>query len=208
MKSCIRVAIIEDDEVLRNGYQFLINASDELVTTNVYSSFDKAVKTIQTESPDVILLDIDLPGTNGIDAIPKLKKLLPRTHILMLTVYDSENLVFDALCKGASGYLIKSTSSNILISSIREVCDGGGPMSASIARMVIKSFQKNLDSPLSKRESQILELIALGKNRNHIAQALFIEPGTVKTHIRNIYNRLEVNSKEQALEVARSKRLI
>jgi len=208
MNSNIRVVIIEDDVVIRNGYHFLINETEGYSVANSYSSFEAAVKTIQNDSPNVILLDIDLPGITGVEAIPKLKKLLPKVNILMLTVFDSENLVFEALCKGASGYLTKDTSSNSIILSIKEVYEGGGPMSANIARMVIKSFQKNQDSPLTKREAQILDLIAIGKSRSHIAKELFVEPGTVKTHIKHIYCKLEVNSKEDALKAARDKKLI
>jgi DNA-binding NarL/FixJ family response regulator len=208
MNSNIKVVIIEDYDVIRDGYKFLINETDGYSVTNTYSSYEQAAKRIQNDSPDVILLDIDLPGISGIEAIPNLKKLLPNAHILILTVFDSPDLVFEALCKGASGYLTKDTSSSSIVSSIKEVYEGGGAMSANIARMVISSFQKNQDTPLSKRESQILSLIAIGKSRAHIAKELFIEPGTLKTHIKNIYLKLEVNSKEEALKAARDKKLI
>jgi DNA-binding NarL/FixJ family response regulator len=208
METCIKVVIIEDDTVIRNGYQFLIDETPGYCVISTYPSFEEAAKSIQGDGPEVILLDIDLPGLSGVEAIPKLKKMLPQANILMLTVYDSENLVFDALCNGASGYLTKSTPSAAIISAIKEVFEGGGPMSANIARMVIKSFQKSQDSPLTKREAQVLELISLGKSRSHIAKELFIEPETVKTHIKNIYFKLEVNSKEEALKTARNKRLI
>lgn len=203
-----RVVIIEDDKVIREGYQFLIGETEGYFVSNSYGSIEDAIKHIVYDFPDVILLDIDLPGINGIQGIPILKKLLPKTHILILTVYDSEALVFDALSNGAAGYLTKNSPAESIISSIREVTEGGGPMSANIARMVIRSFQKNADSPLSKRESQVLELIAKGKSRSHIARELFIEPGTVKTHIKNIYIKLEVNSKEDALKKAREDKLI
>ncbi|MBS1533176.1 MAG: response regulator transcription factor [Bacteroidetes bacterium] len=208
MKNNIRVVIIEDDKVIRNGYHFLVSDVDGYSVPNSYGSFEEAAKNIQNDAPDVILLDIDLPGISGVEAIPRLKKLLPKANILMLTVFDSEKSVFDALCNGASGYITKNTGSASIISSIKEVYEGGGPMSANIARMVISSFQKNPDSPLSKREAQVLELIALGKSRSHIARELFIEPGTVKTHIKNIYLKLAVNSKEEALQAARSQKLI
>lgn len=208
MNKNIIVVIIEDDAIIRTGYQFLINDTEGYSVRNAYSSIEEALKNIQNEAPDVILLDIEFPGMNGVEAIPKLKKLLPKTNILILTVFDSENLVFEALCKGASGYLTKDTPSISIISSIKDVYEGGGPMSANIARMVIRSFQKNQDSPLSRREAQVLDLIAIGKSRSHIAKELFIEPGTVKTHIKNIYFKLEVNSKEDALKAARDKKLI
>jgi DNA-binding NarL/FixJ family response regulator len=208
MNEFIKVVIIEDDEVIRNGYKFLIGETDGYLVTNTYPSFEDAIKGIHNDFPNVILLDIDLPGISGIEAIPRLKKAVPSAQILILTVYDSEDLVFEALCNGASGYITKRTPSNVIISSIREVNEGGGPMSANIARMVIKSFQRNQDSPLSKREMQVLEFIAVGKSRAHIAKELFIELETVKTHIRKIYMKLDVNSKEDALREARKNKLI
>jgi DNA-binding NarL/FixJ family response regulator len=204
----IKLVIIEDDKIIRDGYHFLIGGTEGYFVSNSYGTVEDALKNIHNDFPDVILLDIDLPGISGVEAIPLLKKAVPKAYILILTVYESENLVFDALQNGASGYLTKNTASEGVISSIKEVTEGGGPMSANIARMVIKSFQKNINSPLSKREAQVLELIALGKSRSHIAKELFIEPGTLKTHIKNIYIKLEVNSKEEALRTARENKLI
>jgi DNA-binding NarL/FixJ family response regulator len=203
-----KVVIIEDDPIIRNGYHYLINGTGDCFVSNSYGSVEEALKGIKNDFPDVILLDIDFTGINGIEAIPLLRKNHPGAYVLILTVCDSENLVFEALRNGASGYLTKNISSEIIVSSIREVMEGGAPMSASIARMVIKSFQKNLDSPLSKREEQVLELISTGKSRTHIAGELFIEPCTVKTHIKNIYVKLEVHSKEDALKIAREHNLI
>ncbi|MFI5136229.1 MAG: response regulator [Sphingobacteriales bacterium] len=203
-----KVVIIEDDPVIRNGYHCLINGAEDCFVTNSYGSVEEAIKGIKNDFPDVILLDIDFTGINGIEAIPLLRKNHPGVHVLILTVYDSEDLVFEALRNGASGYLTKNISSETIVSSIRELMQGGAPMSAGIARMVIKSFQKSLDSPLSKREGHVLELISAGKSRTHIADELFIEPCTVKTHIKNIYLKLEVHSKEEALKIAREHRLI
>ena len=208
MKPLIRVVLIEDDDVIRKGYEFLINETEGYSVCNTYVSFEDAIKNIHHDLPDVILLDIDLPGINGIEAIPKLKKAVPKSNILILTVYDSEKTVFNALSNGASGYITKNTPSGIIISSIKDVKEGGGPMSANIARMVIRSFQKNQNSPLSKREMQVLELISIGKSRTHIACELFIDLETVKTHIKNIYIKLNVNSKEDALKAARENKLI
>lgn len=204
----IRVVIIEDDEIIRNGYAFLIGKEAGFDVVNTYASFDDAAKKIAADEPGVILLDIELPGTNGIDALPKLKKILPSAFVLILTVYDSEKLIFDALANGASGYLTKNSSSTKIVESIREVREGGGPMSIHIARMVIKSFQRNQDSPLSKRETQILELVGNGKSRSQIARELFIDLETVRSHIKNIYLKLDVNSRADALKAARQNKLI
>ncbi|WP_121809683.1 response regulator transcription factor [Mucilaginibacter kameinonensis] len=204
----IKVSIIEDDETLRDGYAFLIGATEGYDVISTYCSYDEASKKIATDKPDVILLDIELPGVNGIDAIPKLKKLLPNCYILILTVYESEKQIFNALAAGASGYLTKNTPSTKIIESIKEVREGGGPMSINIARLVIRSFQKNQESPLSKRETQILELIGEGKSRGQIANELFIDLETVRSHIKNIYLKLDVNSRADAIKLARQNKLI
>ena len=208
MERNIRIVIIEDDEIIREGYSLLIGQVEGYNVVNSYTSFDEAVKTIGDDSPDVILLDIELPGTNGIAAIPKLKKMLPGTHILILTVYESEKQIFDALANGASGYLTKNTPASKIIDSVKEVREGGGPMSVNIARMVIKSFQRNQESPLSKRETQILEQIADGKSRSQIAKDLFIDLETVRSHIKNIYLKLDVNSRADAIRLAKENKLI
>ncbi|MDB5004913.1 MAG: response regulator transcription factor [Mucilaginibacter sp.] len=204
----IKLIIIEDDEIIRKGYEFLINNNPGYKVVATYPSFDEALKKITSNEPDVILLDIELPGTNGIAAIPILKKLLPETHIIILTVYESEKLIFEALTNGASGYLTKNTPAQKIIDSVKEVMEGGGPMSVNIARLVIRSFQKNPDSPLSKRETQVLELVADGKNRSQIAKELFIDLETVKSHIRNIYFKLDVNSRADAIRTAKANKLI
>ena len=204
----IRISIIEDDETLRDGYTFLIGATEGYDVVSSYCSYDEAAKKIAIDKPDVILLDIELPGINGIDAIPKLKKLLPNCYILILTVYESEKQIFNALANGASGYLTKNTPSTKIIESIKEVREGGGPMSINIARLVIRSFQKNQESPLSKRETQILELIGEGKSRGQIASELFIDLETVRSHIKNIYLKLDVNSRADAIKLARQNKLI
>jgi DNA-binding NarL/FixJ family response regulator len=200
--------IIEDDQIIREGYSLLIGQADGYDVVNSYASFDEAAKNIVNDSPEVILLDIELPGTNGIEAIPKLKKLLPHSHILILTVYESEKLIFEALASGASGYLTKNTAPAKIVESVKEVNEGGGPMSVNIARMVIRSFQRNQESPLSKRETQILEQIADGKSRSQVAKELFIDLETVRTHIKNIYLKLDVNSRADAIRLAKANKLI
>jgi DNA-binding NarL/FixJ family response regulator len=204
----IEIVVIEDDEIIREGYTLLIGQTEGYHVVNSYASFDEAAKTIADDGPDVILLDIELPGTNGIQAIPKLKKMLPHAYILILTVYESEKMIFEALANGASGYLTKNTAAAKIIESIREVKDGGGPMSVNIARMVIKSFQRNQESPLSKRETQILEQIANGKSRSQVAKDLFIDLETVRSHIKNIYLKLDVNSRADAIKTAKENKLI
>ncbi|HTD99660.1 MAG TPA: response regulator transcription factor [Mucilaginibacter sp.] len=208
MYACIRVVIIEDDKILLQAYKQLIEAEDGIVVVNGYTSFEHAEKYLADDNPDIVLLDIQLPGISGIEAIPKIKRQLPKVHVLMLTVFESEQQLFQALANGASGYITKDSSSQKIIDSIFEVKDGGGPMSTNIARMVVRSFQKSLESPLSKRETEILRLITDGKKRSEIADELFIELETVKTHIKNIYTKLDVHSRSKAINIARKNKLI
>jgi len=204
----ITVVLIEDDATIREGIAYLINSAEGFKVVNQYNSYDEAEKNFQSDIPDVILLDIELPGINGVKAIPMIKKKLPSAHILMLTVYENEQTIFKALSNGASGYLTKNMTPSKITDAIKEVMEGGGPMSAGIAKLVIQSFQKNMDTPLSKRETEVLEGISEGKSRSKIAKDLFIDLETVKTHIKNIYNKLNVNSKEDALKIARQSKLI
>lgn len=204
----IRIVLIEDDRTIREGIAYLLSNEPGFSVVNQYNSVEDARATLEQDQPDVILLDIELPGTDGVSSIPWIKKTLPKVLVLMLTVYEKEETVFRCLANGASGYLTKNCSSAKIMESIREVMDGGGPMSAGIARLVIKSFQRNTNTPLTKRETEVIEGIANGKSRSKIALELFIDMETVKTHIKNIYFKLNVNSKEEALRVARQQKLI
>ncbi|MDQ7947791.1 MAG: response regulator transcription factor [Pedobacter sp.] len=204
----MRIVIIEDDEIISMGYQTLLSEVDDFSVVNVFSSFDLARKQLEIDAPDVILLDIEMPGTNGLQALPIIKKALPNTHIIILTVFDSPELVFEALTMGAAGYLTKNSNVAKIIEAIREVGTGGGAMSTNVARIVMHSFQKNLDSPLTKRETEILTKIANGQTKAQIAAELFIDPETVRSHVKNIYIKLDVNSKSEAIKTAKAKRFI
>ncbi len=204
----IHVTIIEDDATIRDGFAYLINEKEGYEVVSTYPSIEQAVKTIVADEPDVILLDIELPGLSGIDALPKLKQLLPSVYIIMLTVYEDADMIIKALSNGAEGYLTKNTPADKIIASIAEVMEGGGPMSANVARMVIQSFKKNTASPLTKRETEILEQISNGKSRSRIAVEMFIDLETVKTHIKNIYSKLNVHSKADAIKFAKDQKLI
>lgn len=207
-ENIIHISIVEDDATIREGYAFLLGNAPDIQIVSTYSNAEDALKKIARDNPDVLLLDIELPGVSGIDALPKFKKLLPATHILILTVYEQHTVIFRALGTGASGYLTKNTAPEKIITSIREVMEGGGPMSAHIARMVIESFQRNDQSPLTRRETEILEHIAVGKSRKKIAEELFIDLETVKSHIKNIYQKLDVHSKADALKTAKQNKFI
>ncbi len=207
-KKQIRVVLIEDDETIREGFTYLINAAPNYSVVNAYSSVESALPNLAADKPDVILLDIELPGMKGTDGIPKIKAVVPKTFILMLTVYDNEEAVFVALTKGASGYLTKNSNTEKIIDAIQEVVDGGAPMSMNVAKIVIKSFHKNQNSPLTKRETEILEQVANGKSRSKIAKEMFIDLETVKSHIKNIYVKLNVHSREDAIKEAKNNKYI
>lgn len=204
----IKVALIEDDKTIRESYVYLLEHSEGIRVVSNFSNIEDALKKIANEQPDVLLLDIELPGISGLDALPKLKKILPDTYILMLTVYENAQHIFRALGTGASGYLTKNSSPDKIVAAIHEVMEGGGPMSANIARLVISSFQRSDASPLTRRETEILEHIAVGKSRKKIAEELFIDLETVKSHIKNIYQKLDVHSKEDALKTAKEQKFI
>jgi DNA-binding NarL/FixJ family response regulator len=153
-------------------------------------------------------MDIELPGMNGIVAISKIKALMPKTQVVVVTVYENDDLVFKALCEGAAGYLTKNMPLNKLIDSLVELENGGAPMSTNVARMVVQSFHKNRQTPLSNRELEVLELLSSGKSYSTIADQLFVDKETVKSHIKNIYLKLEVHSKAEAIEKAKKSKYI
>ena len=208
MSQNLRIVLIEDDDILRMGYESLLSDVEDFVVVNAYASYDLAKKYLEADHPDVILLDIQMPGTNGLQALPFIKKTLPNANIIILTVFDSPELVFEALTMGAGGYLTKNSSASKIIDAVREVSTGGGAMSTNVARIVMHSFQKNLNSPLTKRETEILDRIANGQTKSQIANDLFIDQETVRSHVKNIYIKLDVNSKSEAIKTAKEKRFI
>ncbi|WP_231458603.1 MULTISPECIES: response regulator transcription factor [unclassified Pedobacter] len=208
MSNKLRIILIDDDEILRMGYESILQDEQDFLIVNSYSSYDIAKKHLSDDKPDLILLDLQIPGTTGIEALPFIKKSLPKTNIIILTVFDSPEQVFEALTLGASGYLTKNSSSSKIIDAIREVSTGGGAMSTNVARIVMHSFQKNLNSPLTKRETEVLERIANGQTKPQVAKELFIDQETVRSHVKNIYIKLDVNSKSEAIKAAKEKRFI
>jgi DNA-binding NarL/FixJ family response regulator len=204
----ISVTIVEDDNLIREGFALMINTSPGFKIINTYSNCENALDNLKSDNPDVILMDIELPGMNGIEGVLKIKKLKPEANIIIITVYDDDELVFKALCAGASGYLTKNIPPVKLLDAIKEVYEGGAPMSTNIARMVVKSFQKNTSSPLSARETTVLELLAKGKSYHVIANELFVDKETIRTHIKNIYTKLEVHSKADAIQKALKEKFI
>ncbi|HSW56358.1 MAG TPA: response regulator transcription factor, partial [Ignavibacteriaceae bacterium] len=162
--------------------------------------------------PDIILLDIGLPGMNGIELIPELRKLSPSSKIIIITVHDDDENVFNAICEGASGYLLKDLSSDKIVASINEVMNGGAPMNSHIAKKVLNMFRdQNVKSngySLSEREKEILSLLVEGLSKKQIAEKIFLSHHTVDSHLRNIYAKLEVHSRSSAISKAIKEKLV
>ncbi len=202
------IAIIEDNSDVREGFRILLNNTPGFEVSHVFDSCEKAILSIENIEPDVILMDIDLPGMNGIMGTKIIKSKLPKVEILIVTVFENSERVFEALCAGASGYLTKTSSPLQLITAINEVLEGGAPMSAKIARLVISTFKTTGNELLTEREFEVLKLLVNGKSYKTIADNLSISFGTVKFHIRNIYQKLHVDNKEDAIALAKNKRLV
>lgn len=203
-----RIVIVEDNDAVREGFSLIINSVSNYLVVNAYDNAEDAIKNVRKDKPDVILMDLELPGMNGIEAIGIIKKASPHIDLIVNTIYENSDLVFQALVAGASGYITKNTSHTELLDAIEEVIGGGAPMSSKIAKMVVASFQKNPNSPLSKRETEVLELLSKGKSYSMIAQELFVTKETAKSHIKNIYSKLQVNSKSEAIAKATKEKLI
>lgn len=203
-----KIVIIEDNKDVRDGFAFLINSSDLYEVVGDYSDAETALEKLSSDTPNVILMDIDLPGMSGIEATRRAKQVLPHVNIIIITVFENSSRVYDALCAGATGYLTKNTNQIGLLNAIDEVMNGGAPMSANIARMIVNSFHRNTKSPLSERETEVLAKLSEGKSYKSIADQLDIGLTTVKFHIKNIYIKLQVNNKEDAISLAKKERYI
>jgi DNA-binding NarL/FixJ family response regulator len=211
----INVAIVEDNDTIREGLAALINGTQGYSCVGAFGDCESFLLKLPTLKVDVALMDIGLPGMNGIEGVTKAKQIKPGLNILMLTVYEESQVVFKALCAGACGYLVKKTPPLRLLESIKDAHEGGSPMSSQIARQVITVFQQtssfkndNSDSELSEREHEVLVFLGEGNNYNEIANRLFISVDTVRHHIRNIYKKLHVHSQSEAVAKAIRKGLI
>lgn len=204
----IKVIIVEDNKTIREGLTVLINATDGLKCVKNYSNCEDMLEDLMQVNPDLILMDIGLPGISGIEGIKRVKLISPDILILILSVYEDDDNIFDALCAGACGYLIKKTPPARLIEAINEAYNGGSPMSANIARKVVSYFNKNVhrsdnsDIKLSEREKEILTNLSKGNSYKIIADTVCISLDTVRYHIRNIYKKLHVHSQSAAVAKA------
>jgi DNA-binding NarL/FixJ family response regulator len=200
----INVSIVEDDPSIRQILTEWINRAEGFRCLSVHESAESALAKLPEEKPRLVLVDINLPGQNGIECVRRLKPLLPETQFVMLTVYEDTAHIFDALKAGASGYLLKRTPREELIAALKQVQEGGSPMTSYIARKVVQSFYQSPAARaetegLSPREREVLELLARGYFYKEITEALSISMSTVNTHVRRIYEKLHVHSRAQAV---------
>ena len=214
MTTPVDVIIIEDNELLRDSLKEAISKSGQISCKHSFGSGEAALDFIEKEElvPDIILLDIGLPGMNGIEVIPELRKLSPSSKIIIITVHDDDENVFNAICAGASGYLLKDLSADRIVDSINEVMNGGAPMNSHIAKKVLNMFRdQNVKSngySLSEREKGILSLLVEGLSKKQIAEKIFLSHHTVDSHLRNIYAKLEVHSRSSAISKAIREKLL
>jgi len=208
----IKVAIVEDDKHISNGLADLIGSTEGFCCTSTFPSMEQALAMIGWNLPDIVLVDIGLPEMSGIEGIRRLKQKYTKMLFLVLTIYEDDERIFDALCAGACGYLLKKTPSSRLLESIRDAVEGGSPISPEVARRVIQLFQKlmpeNDVERLTPYELRVLKLLAEGNSYSAAAEKLRLSVNTIRFHIRNIYEKLHVHSKSEAVAKALRNRLI
>jgi DNA-binding NarL/FixJ family response regulator len=209
----IKVAIIEDRREIRDGLGMLINVTDGYRLTGSFRSVEEALEKIGFNLPDVVLSDIGLPGMSGIEGVRILKERHPDMMILMLSVYDDDDRIFDALCAGANGYLLKKTPPARLIESLKEAVMGGAPMSPEVARRVVSLFRdfrppERADYQLTPHETRLLKLLVEGHNYKTAAMELNVSVNTISFHMKHIYEKLQVHSKSEAVAKALQNRLV
>lgn len=199
----IRVASVEDDARLREAIARLLAEEGSFDVVGTYATAELAIEALPARAPDVVLMDINLPGASGFEATRRLKAALPSTQIVMLTSFDDPARIFEALKSGATGYILKRSTSAEIVAAIRDVRDGGSPMSSSIARRVVQYFAPRPAAPevstLTDREREVLEALSEGRQYAEVGEWLGMSLNTVRKHVRNIYEKLQVNSRQEAV---------
>lgn len=204
----IRVTLVEDDAEIRGTLAVLLDESAGFRCVGSHADCESAIASLEREGPDVVLLDIVLPGMSGIVGVAEIRRRFPSADVIMWTIHPDDSYVYDALAAGASGYLLKDADTARILDAIRDVRRGGAPMSRAIARRVVESFRPAKESPLSARETEVLQLLCLGRSYSDAGRALFISEETVHFHIKNIYRKLEVHSKAAAVARALKDKLV
>ncbi|MCS5490182.1 response regulator [Algoriphagus limi] len=204
--------IFEDNENLRDSLEVLINNSGEYQVLAGFSNVLNAKEQIENLRPDVVILDIDMPVKSGITAIPQIKEIDPKISIVIYTQFEDDDKIFDSLCAGADGYILKKTSPILLFQALKEVREGGAPLSPTIAKKVLATFHKSpnqvLRYNLTPREIEVLKLLIKGYSIKYIASELFVSYDTCKSHLKNIYTKLHVNCGKEAIAKVLEERII
>lgn len=212
VEDLIKIVIIEDNRYMREGWTTILDFESDFVVLDAFESCEEAFDTDLLPKTDIVLMDIELPGMSGIEGVKYIQQEHPDLSVIMATVFDDDKNVFDALCAGAVGYLMKKVSPEELKEAIRDARDGGSPMTPNIARKVISTFHQPAPSDdvdqLNERELEILEQLAKGKSYAAIGKTVFLSVDGVRYHIRNIYRKLQVHSRSEAVSKGISRRLI
>ncbi len=200
----ITICIVEDNKTIRESLKIIVDDDAACACVGVFENGETAITGIPELQPDIVLMDIGLPGINGIQCIRQLKPLCPSVQFMICTVYDEDEKIFDALAAGANSYILKRSDSDTLIAAIKDLQNGGSPMSSDIARKIVQQFQKakpseKEDYHLTEREKEILAYLAKGLTYQQVADAVFLSSKTIKKHVYNIYEKLHVNSRMEAV---------
>ena len=201
-----RIVIIEPVEEIRHGYSLILSSNNQYNVIRSCATADEAIVNIRKDYPDIIITDID--EVKGIDAISKIKRMDRKIHILVNSSIDDNKVIFSALAAGAAGFIIKGSRHTELFNAVDEILNNGAPMSPKVARIVVSSFKLNPNTPLSRRETEILQLLARGKTYKIAANELSIGIETVKSHVKSIYVKLQASTKSEAIDIARKNSLI
>jgi DNA-binding NarL/FixJ family response regulator len=211
----IRVAIFEDNKHLRETFELLLNHTDGFICAGAWPNCRNIITDLEVNPSDIVLMDIEMPGMNGIEATKLVKEHFPAINILIQTVFFEDDYIFNAICAGASGYILKSTTPEGYIEALKDVQAGGSPMTPGIARKVLQLFKTNLqpatpskDYNLTGQEKKVLQLLVEGKSYKLIAAELFVSVDTVKTHVSNTYAKLHVHSGTEAVSLALRDKLV
>ncbi len=213
MTETITLWVVDDDNFFRSTLATMLNETPGFSCTGVFGTAEEAVRVLRNgDIPEVVLMDIGMPGMDGIEATRQVKSISPATDVIILTIKEGDQEVFNAICAGADGYLLKSLTQEEIIQAVNEVLRGGAPMNAQIARKVLTMFSKFVtpesDYGLSARERTILKLLTEGLTKKQIAEKLFLAPATIETHSKNIYSKLQVHSRSEAVAKALKEKLL
>lgn len=206
----IKVGIVEDNEYMREGWETFIEHEGDLTVVGSFGSCEEAFESDEINKVDLVIMDIGLPGMSGIEGVTYMRQHHPDVHIIMATIHDDDDHIFDALKAGAVGYLMKKVTPDEMVGAIRDAHEGGSPITPNIARKIISTFQQaaDLEEELTERETQILKQLATGRSYAAIGKEIFLSVDGVRHHIRNIYQKLEVHTRSEAIAKGINKKLI